>query len=158
MNKSFRIITRAVAGLVLSILMTVGTNGFAVSMSANAIAQSTPDPCQIQPDAATPIASPIVAVEPFDLFYIDRAIEGHSAAIVVASIGLQRAIDADVRRMALRVAESQAGEIQLLRSWKSAWYPDVLDSSTSPSDRRQHRGEAAVARLEPSSISHFSKR
>ncbi|MCA9858457.1 MAG: DUF305 domain-containing protein [Thermomicrobiales bacterium] len=70
---------------------------------------------------ASPEPSPVIVEE--DRSLIDAMIAGHTAAIAVANVGLERATDPQVYRMALRVAESQAGELQLLRHWRSVWFP-----------------------------------
>ena len=59
---------------------------------------------------------------PYDLRFIDEMIALHAKAIAMANVALQQAQDPDVRRMALRIAESGAGEIQLLRHWRDSWY------------------------------------
>lgn len=73
-----------------------------------------------------------------DLPIIDAMLRQHAQAISLANRALQRAQDSRIRRMALRIAESHAGEIQLLRTWRSKWYPEaapLAQSATAPFDR-----------------------
>lgn len=73
-------------------------------------------------------ASPIAEQVPVtldELQLIDALIANHAQAIALANDGLKNAQDTQVRRIALRVAESHAGELQLLRSWRNTWYPDA---------------------------------
>jgi uncharacterized protein (DUF305 family) len=67
--------------------------------------------------------------DPFDLQFIETMIANHAAAISLANVALQFAQDSDVRRMSLRIAESQAGEIQLLLYWRSLWYPSAAQDT-----------------------------
>jgi uncharacterized protein (DUF305 family) len=75
----------------------------------------------ISPQSANSGASPIAVID--DLAFLDGMIGLHVQAVALANKGLQLAQDSQVRRMALRVAEGQAGEIQLLKSWRYAWFP-----------------------------------
>jgi len=83
--------------------------------------------CDI-PVAATPTTSgeshhsPAETI-PFDLLFIDRMTAYQAGAIAIANEALQRTQDSYVRRIALRIAESRAGEIQLLKYWRDTWYP-----------------------------------
>jgi uncharacterized protein (DUF305 family) len=64
----------------------------------------------------------------FDLHFIDGVTALHLIALDLASQALPRVIDPEVRRMALRVAEGRFGELQLLRYWKSIWFPGAEGS------------------------------
>lgn len=109
------------------------------------------------PEAATPFpaSEPRPAADggdPFDLDVIDSMIEHHVGAIAMANVALQRAQDSAVHRMALRIAESQAGELQLLRYWRSAWYPSANRASPASSHQDtnsipQSSEESALAAL-----------
>ncbi len=68
----------------------------------------------------TPIAQ---QAGPSDLIFLDAMIQQDAEAIGLAGLALQYAQDARVKRIGLRVAESQATEIQLLRTWRLAWFP-----------------------------------
>lgn len=89
---------------------------------------------------------------PYDLRFIDEMMAHHAAAIAMSSLALQQARNSDVLRMALRIAESQAGEIQLLRHWRESWYPGAeatyLPSQATADDRSlEPDGASAIAEL-----------
>jgi uncharacterized protein (DUF305 family) len=63
------------------------------------------------------------AAAPNDLLLIDEMLANHAGAMTMANVALQRANDSRVRRIALRIAESHAGEIQLLRHWRDTRFP-----------------------------------
>ena len=81
---------------------------------------------------------------PFDLAFIDAMIGQQSGAIALGNQALQYARDSQVRRIALRIVESQAGEIQLLRTWRDAWYPGA-DRTKPPSEQGAGAEPATVA-------------
>src|SRR5215204_4249858 len=119
MKQPTRIASRAVSCFGVLLLLSARTLTPAVSSIGKTVAvSSAPNQSLEIKNPATPIVPSNVAHEPFDLWYIAQAIEGHSTTIAAASVGLQRAMNTDVLRMALSVAESQAGEIQLLKSWR----------------------------------------
>jgi uncharacterized protein (DUF305 family) len=60
-----------------------------------------------------------------DLEIIDSMLRQHTRAMTLANVALQHAQDSQVRRMALRIAEGHAGEMQLLRMWRASWFPDA---------------------------------
>lgn len=66
-----------------------------------------------------------------DRSIIDTMLRQHAQAMSLANLALQDAADSRVRRMALRIAESHAGEIQLLRTWRSTWYPEAAPPTLS---------------------------
>jgi len=133
------------------LLLSARTLTPAVSSIGKTVAiSSAPNQSLEIKNPATQIVPSNVAHEPFDLWYIGQAIEGHSIAIAAASVGLQRAMNTDVLRMALSVAESQAGEIQLLKSWRWAWCP------VAPNMWQRHVDvEGIVAALQCVSLSEF---
>lgn len=105
---------------------------------AGSVAAATSSSCA-DDLAASPVPTPDAIASPApdqDLVYIDAMLGEHAQAIRLASSALERAEDSQVRRMALRVAESQAGEMQLLKAWRSAWYPAAapftVGTSASP--------------------------
>jgi uncharacterized protein (DUF305 family) len=67
-----------------------------------------------------------------DLATIDSMLQQHTRAMSLANLALQNAQDSRVRRIALRIAEGHAGEIQLLRSWRASWYLGATDFEMSP--------------------------
>lgn len=109
------------------------------------------------PLAATPVstnASNHMPTDsaPYDLRFIDEMIALHAGAIAMANVALQQAQDSDVRRMALRIAESRTGEIQLLRYWRETWYPGAEQTnlpSQSPdgNESNETNDGSAIAKL-----------
>jgi uncharacterized protein (DUF305 family) len=83
---------------------------------------------------------------PFDLVFIDRMIGHQAGAIALANVALQNAQVSEVRRIALRIVESQAGEIQLLRSWRDSWYFGY-ENSNPPTEQKIDAEPAAIALL-----------
>jgi uncharacterized protein (DUF305 family) len=61
-------------------------------------------------------------------------LQQHARAMALANEGLKYAQDSQVRRMALRISEGHAGEIQLLRSWRMIWFPDAPNVVSVPSE------------------------
>ena len=92
-------------------------------------ARAATSSCFMDPGVQGASPEPVAPVT--DQEIIDQMIELHARSIGVTSVGLQFAQDADVRRMALRVAEGQAGELQLLRYWRSIWFPDAPPGPTA---------------------------
>lgn len=94
------------------------------------------------PVAGVPVASPDTQATATsdreapanDLAIIDAMLLQHARAMSLANEGLQYAQDSQVRRMALRISEGHAGEIQLLRSWRLAWFPDATAVVPLPSE------------------------
>jgi uncharacterized protein (DUF305 family) len=128
---------RAVSALLILAFLCLFPLLVGTRASADAAAWVEIEACATPvPSSATPTAEAIT-----DLQLIDALIANNTKAIVLASEGLTKAQDIQVRRIALRVAESEAGELQLLRSWRSAWYPDA------PPVSRNEPGAVPVDRL-----------
>ncbi len=126
-----------------------------LNLTAHASAGQPGSSCE-----ATVVATPASSGEfnqdstdsvPYDLHFIDEMIAHHAGAIAMASLALQQAQDSDVLRMALRIAESQAGEIQLLRHWRESWYPGA-EPTYLPS-----QADAGGTSLEPDDTSAIVK-
>jgi uncharacterized protein (DUF305 family) len=94
------------------------------------------------PAAGSPVASPDARATAEsdrdppadDLAILDAMLQQHARAMALANEGLKYAQDSQVRRMALRISEGHAGEIQLLRSWRLAWFPDATAAVPLPSE------------------------
>ncbi|MEZ4531930.1 MAG: DUF305 domain-containing protein [Thermomicrobiales bacterium] len=82
----------------------------------------TPVSC-ITPTFATPRATELVFES--DLERLDSLIARDAVAMGMANQAMTLVSDSRVRRMALRIIESRAGEIQLMRHVRSLWYPDA---------------------------------
>lgn len=78
-----------------------------------------------------------------DLQFIDLLLGAAALSIHRAGNGFQQAGDPDVRRIALRILESQAGEAKLLRFWRETWFPDA--SPIPPFDAESARALDATA-------------
>lgn len=83
---------------------------------------------------ATPVSSTPARTVPVDLQFIDTMTHQLASASRLASLALVESGDAGIRRIALRIAESHAGEIQLLRHWRQSWYPEVPQSPATQPD------------------------
>ncbi|MGQ9827334.1 MAG: DUF305 domain-containing protein [Roseiflexus sp.] len=89
--------------------------------------------------APTPVpAAPTVAVgmnhdghggmtssQPYDALFIDSMIIHHEGAIAMANQALQSADQPEIRRMAQEIIAAQQDEIERMRAWRAAWYPDL---------------------------------
>lgn len=60
---------------------------------------------------------------PFDRAFIDVMVSHHRGAMRMARAELARGQSPALRQMAERIAETQAKEIDRMRSWRRAWYP-----------------------------------
>lgn len=104
--------------------------------AAGLVEQSTPasDCGTIGEHTPAPSASPVPSS---NLPLIDALMEHEANAIQMASVALQGAQDSQVLRMALRVVESHAGELQLLKTWRAKWYPDATPFSIVANESTQ---------------------
>lgn len=82
----------------------------------------TPVSC-ITPTFATPRTTELVFEG--DLERLDSLIAHDAVAMGMANQAMTLVSDSRVRRIALRIIESRAGEIQLMRRARSLWYPDT---------------------------------
>jgi uncharacterized protein (DUF305 family) len=96
---------------------------------------------------ATPASVQIATIS--DISIIDSMLRQHARAMTLANQGLQHAQDGQVRRMALRIAEGHAGEMQLLRTWRASWFPDAssADLSHSIPDEFESLGAECAGRV-----------
>jgi uncharacterized protein (DUF305 family) len=69
--------------------------------------------------------------QPFDLAFIDGMIPHHEGAIVMAQQALDQAERDEVKQMAQAIIDAQAAEIEQLRAWRQAWYPDAPPADAS---------------------------
>lgn len=77
--------------------------------------------------AATPVAD--AEVDPttldLDLLYIDIMVPHHEMAVAMARIAQVQSTRPEVVSLAAEIVEAQTGELDQLRAWREAWYPDV---------------------------------
>jgi uncharacterized protein (DUF305 family) len=66
---------------------------------------------------------------PFDAQFIDGMIVHHEGAVVMAEEALERAERPELRAMAEEIVAAQGPEIEQMRSWRNAWYPDLAESA-----------------------------
>jgi uncharacterized protein (DUF305 family) len=65
------------------------------------------------------------AAEPFDLAFIDAMIPHHQSAIDAANMVMKTATHPEVRQMAQQVIDAQQKEIDQMKDWRQAWFPDA---------------------------------
>jgi len=70
------------------------------------------------------------APEPFDLAFIDAMIPHHQSAIDAAQQALNGAQRAEIKDLAQKIIDAQKKEIDQLKAWREAWYPDAPAAST----------------------------
>ncbi len=108
----------------------VGSLGIGRLLPGAAGASLAPIDCLAPMSPGTPAVSITREGTPSDLDFLDAMIQQDAEAIGLAGKALQYAQDARVKRLGLRVAESQATEIQLLRSWRLAWFPAAAPAAS----------------------------
>ena len=62
--------------------------------------------------------------EPFDLAFIDAMIPHHEQAVEAARMAINAAGTTEIRTLATGIIEAQEREIEQLREWRAAWYPN----------------------------------
>ena len=60
-----------------------------------------------------------------DVLYIDVLIPHHEMAVAMAGIAQARSTRPEVVSLAAGIVEAQSRELDQLRAWRAAWYPDV---------------------------------
>lgn len=64
-------------------------------------------------------------MEQFDLMFIDLMIPHHESAVAMAQVALQRAERPEIKQLAEDIIKSQSAEIDQMRQWRDAWYPNA---------------------------------
>jgi len=62
---------------------------------------------------------------PYDLFYIDMMIPHHESVIALAEVARHELTHPALIAMAESIVATQGKEIEQLRQWRDAWYPDA---------------------------------
>lgn len=62
---------------------------------------------------------------PYDALFIDSMIVHHEGAIAMAQQALESAERPEIRQLAEAIVSAQQSEITQMRTWRSAWYPDL---------------------------------
>lgn len=104
---------------------------------------------------------------PYDALFIDSMIVHHEGTIVMARQALASAERPEIRQLAEAIISAQQQEIDEMRSWRAAWYPDLAPTAgmgmemgpmrvadgAAPFDQRfieamilHHKGAIAMAR------------
>ncbi|MEA5420585.1 DUF305 domain-containing protein [Spirulina sp. CCNP1310] len=63
----------------------------------------------------------------FDLRFIDAMIPHHEGAVIMAEAALKNSQRPEIRALAEAIIAAQAVEIEQMRDWRAAWYPDAGD-------------------------------
>jgi uncharacterized protein (DUF305 family) len=66
---------------------------------------------------------------PYDAAFIDSMIVHHEGAIAMANQALEQAERQEIKDLAQAIVGAQEAEITQLREWRTAWYPDLADTS-----------------------------
>ena len=66
---------------------------------------------------------------PYDAQFIDGMIIHHEGAITMAQQALEAAERPEIRQLAQAILRTQQAEIEQLRAWRTAWYPDLAPTS-----------------------------
>lgn len=90
-------------------------------------------------DAADPLAA-LRAAPDFDLAFLDAMTAHHAAAIDMARLALERSGRPELLDLARAIIAGQQPEIDRMRAWRAAWYPDA------PPAALMEAGPAAPAR------------
>lgn len=66
---------------------------------------------------------------PYDAQFIDGMIIHHEGAITMAQQALEAAERPEIRQLAQAILRAQQAEIEQMRAWRNAWYPDLAPTS-----------------------------
>lgn len=66
---------------------------------------------------------------PYDALFIDSMIMHHEGAIVMARQALEAAERPEIRQLAEAIINAQQREIDEMRAWRAAWYPDLAPTA-----------------------------
>lgn len=84
---------------------------------------------------ATPAVDAAPDIDPttldLDVLYIDVMIPHHEMAVLMAGIAQERSTRPEVVSLAASIVETQSRELEQLRAWRAAWYPDIPALSES---------------------------
>jgi uncharacterized protein (DUF305 family) len=75
-------------------------------------------------DMAADVEALRSAPEPFDLAFIDYMILHHESALDAANAALEQASREEIKTMAEAILAVQQDEIDQMKAWRQAWYPD----------------------------------
>ena len=75
-------------------------------------------------DMAADVEALRSSAEPFDLAFIDYMILHHQSALDAANAALEEAGRVEIKTMAEAILAVQQDEIDQMKAWRVAWYPD----------------------------------
>ncbi len=85
-------------------------------------------PCMSRGDGHPAMGTPDPNA-PYDLRFIDEMIMHHQGAIMSTEMMIKESGHAELRGLARRIQESQQRQIDQMREWRAAWYPDAGPSA-----------------------------
>lgn len=65
---------------------------------------------------------------PYDALFVDSMIVHHQGAIDMANQALNEASKAEIKTLAENIIKTQTAEINQLKEWRQAWYPDLAET------------------------------
>ncbi|MFQ3684268.1 DUF305 domain-containing protein [Roseiflexus sp.] len=154
----------------ITISLLVISTGFVTACSVTPPSTTGPSSSTATPAAAGMDHSammPGMHDAPYDALFIDSMIIHHEGAITMARQALEQAERPEIRQLAEAILAAQQKEIDDMRSWRAAWYPDLAQTGgmgmdmgpmtvpdgPKPFDRRfieamipHHEGAVAMAR------------
>jgi uncharacterized protein (DUF305 family) len=71
------------------------------------------------------------APEPFDLAFIDAMIPHHQSAIDAGKQALSQATHPEIKQLAQNIIDAQQKEIDQMKAWRAAWYPNATPLPTA---------------------------
>jgi uncharacterized protein (DUF305 family) len=74
---------------------------------------------------ATPATGSMMAMQEFDLMFIDMMIMHHQGAIAMAEVALDRGEHPELVSLAEQIISDQQAEIEQMQAWRAEWYPDA---------------------------------
>lgn len=75
-------------------------------------------------DMAADVEKLRTASEPFDRAFIDAMIPHHQDAIEASRAASSRAQREEIKALAQEIVDGQQREVDALRQWRQAWFPD----------------------------------
>ncbi|HEU5063754.1 MAG TPA: DUF305 domain-containing protein [Solirubrobacterales bacterium] len=79
-------------------------------------------------------ASELMGAKPFDREFIDMMVPHHQGAIRMARVELARGEDPELMRIAKAIIDAQAGEIEEMNRWRSAWHGKPSPAGGMPAE------------------------
>jgi len=108
--------------LTSGILVVVAALLVACGAASSPSAPSTAVPGMAGMDHST---MPNTSDTPYDARFIDSMIVHHEGAIAMAQQALETTERPEIRQLAEAIVSAQQTEIAQMRTWRSAWYPDL---------------------------------